>query len=98
MSSDHAPRVTQPDRAVAPEPVALAGILSPLLDALDHATAAEVARDPFRRDPRFIRRQLPVLRAIAEYFDVEIRGWRLAVGLLEAGVLSYVRVIAALPG
>lgn len=30
--------------------------------------------------------------------DVEVRGWRLAVDLLEAGVLSYVRVIAALPG
>ena len=50
-------------------------LLQPVLDALDHATAAEIARDPFRHDPRFIRRQLPVLRAIAEYFDVEIRGW-----------------------
>jgi len=49
--------------------------MEPVVDALDHAAAAEIQRDPFRRDPRLVRQYLPYFKASALYFGTEIRGW-----------------------
>jgi 1-acyl-sn-glycerol-3-phosphate acyltransferase len=49
--------------------------MQPVVDALDHATAEQVRRDPFQRDPRVVESYLPYFKAIARYFDTEIRGW-----------------------
>jgi 1-acyl-sn-glycerol-3-phosphate acyltransferase len=53
----------------------LAALFGPIVEALLPAIAHERDEDPFRRDPEFIRRVLPFLKAADWYFSAEIRGW-----------------------
>jgi len=49
--------------------------MQPVVDALDHAAAEQIQRDPFRRDPRLVREYLPYFKASGLSFGTEIRGW-----------------------
>ena len=75
MAQRQAEHETTDAGTTSPDLSGLAGWMKPVLDALDHATAEQIRRDPFRRDPRAVVASLPYLRAIADYFSVEIRGW-----------------------
>jgi 1-acyl-sn-glycerol-3-phosphate acyltransferase len=57
------------------DPGPLARWMQPVVDALDHATAEQIHRDPFQRDPGLVREYLPYFKASALYFGTEIRGW-----------------------
>ncbi len=49
--------------------------MRPLVDAIDSVIRGQISQDPFQRDPRFVLRMQPLLRAINLYFNTEIRGW-----------------------
>lgn len=49
--------------------------LAPIVDQLARVIDEEKQTDPFQRDPEFVLKMLPFLRAIADYFGAELRGW-----------------------
>jgi len=49
--------------------------MRPLVDAIDATLQTQVSRDPFQRDPVFVKQLLPLIKAINGYFGTEIRGW-----------------------
>jgi 1-acyl-sn-glycerol-3-phosphate acyltransferase len=51
------------------------GLLDPMVAALDTLVSAELCKQPFQRDPAFIERLLPLVRAVNAYFGTEYRGW-----------------------
>jgi len=71
-----APRHAKPPKAAPPaEQSAVAHWMEPLVEALDRTVVQSTHRDPFQRDPEFVREILPVLKAWALYFGAEVRGW-----------------------
>jgi 1-acyl-sn-glycerol-3-phosphate acyltransferase len=50
-------------------------VVDPVVEAFQPAVEEARDSDPFRRDADFVRRVLPLLRAIECYFSTEIRGW-----------------------
>ena len=50
-------------------------LFRPIVSTLDERLGGSLTEDPFRRDPQFIARCLPLLRALAAYYSCEIRGW-----------------------
>jgi len=75
MAQRHPEHHASPRRPDPPDAASLAGWMQPVIDALDHATAEEIKRDPFQRDPAVVQSYLPYLKATARYFGTEIRGW-----------------------
>jgi len=53
----------------------LATLFRPLISALDDRLGGHLDTEPFRRDPQFVARCLPMLRALNAYYGCEIRGW-----------------------
>jgi 1-acyl-sn-glycerol-3-phosphate acyltransferase len=53
----------------------LATVVSMAIGAIDARMQAQITQQPFQRDPEFVRRMLPLVRAINLYFGTEIRGW-----------------------
>jgi 1-acyl-sn-glycerol-3-phosphate acyltransferase len=56
--------------------VGVSGLLPPLVAGLGSLVKAGVREQPFQRDPAFIARIFPLLKAVHLYFGTAYRGWR----------------------
>jgi 1-acyl-sn-glycerol-3-phosphate acyltransferase len=64
-----------PETGDTPPRGILAALFAPIVEALAPTVAHERDEEPFRRDPEFIRRVLPIFKTADWYFSAEIRGW-----------------------
>ena len=53
----------------------LVALLEPLVDRIDATVKAKLSEEPFQRDPKIVRRTLPLIEAVNRYFSAEVRGW-----------------------
>lgn len=51
-------------------------VLAPLVNALGALVKGQTRQPPFQRDPTFIERMFPLMKAINLYFGTEFRGWQ----------------------
>jgi 1-acyl-sn-glycerol-3-phosphate acyltransferase len=66
--------MTKSDRTPAAQK-GIASLLQPLIDAIGSSLKTQMTEDPFQRDPQWVMRVLPIVKAINLYFGTEVRGW-----------------------